>query len=235
MHLPPTTHTPQLPAEAGTPMANLVPGRIEILRDVLRNLGFAGMTRLLGRNAASVNHYYILYVTLSDLPLTPPKCLGGSALQLLRPEEMGQLYTSLPSLAIDDRRELLSRLLFYKSGFRNCYAMKAGDAIAYLQWLVLPSENSVITKDYGRKFLPLNPKEVMIENSFTFPDYRGRGFLSFGTWQLLNTAKELGYKRAVAYIRKDRIDPLNCFLRLGFMIKRIVREYKVLGYGWRSL
>ncbi len=176
----------------------------------MSNLGFAGMARLLGRNAASINHLYILYLTLAELAPTPPKCLGGSRLQLLCADEIDQLYRSLPSLAIDDRRELLSRLLFYKSGFTNCYVMKADDALAYLQWLVLPSENRVIEKDYRRKFLPLNTKEVLIENSFTFPDYRGRGFLNF-------------------------IDPLNCFLRLGFVIKRIVREYKVLGYGWRSL
>ncbi len=193
------------------------------------------MARLLGRNAVSINHFYILYLNLSDLVPTPPKCLGGSTLHSLRADEMDQLYDRLPSLGFDDRRELLSRLLFYKNGFTNCYAMKADGAITYLQWLVLPSENNVIEKNYQRKFLPLNAKEVMIENSFTFPDYRGRGLLGYGTWQLLNTAKELGYKRAVAYIRKDRIDPLNCFLRLGFMIKRIVREYKVLGRGWRSL
>src|SRR5437870_5187875 len=184
MHLPPI-HSPRLSAKTGIPITNLVQGRLRILRDVLSNLGIAGIARLLGRSAASINHLYILYLTLADLVPNPPKCLGGSGLQLVRADEVDQLYNSLPSLAIDDRRELLSRLLFYKSGFTNCYVMKADDAIVYLQWLVLPSENSVIEKDYRRKFLPLNAKEVLIENSFTFPDYRGRGFLNFGTWQLL--------------------------------------------------
>jgi len=51
----------------------------------------------------------------------------------------------------------------------------------------------------------------------------------------LNKAKELGYRRAVTYIRKEKIDSLNHFLRMGFTIKRIVREIKLLGYTWRTL
>ncbi len=93
----------------------------------------------------------------------------------------------------------------------------------------------IIQKHYRRRFLPLGSSEVMLENSFTFPAYRGRGLMPFATWQLLNKARELGYRRAVTYIRKEKIDPLNQFLRMGFSIKKIVREYKLLGYARRSL
>jgi len=44
----------------------------------------------------------------------------------------------------------------------------------------------------------------MLENSFTFPAYRGRGLMPFAAWQLLNKARELGYRRAVTYIRKEK-------------------------------
>ena len=75
----------------------------------------------------------------------------------------------------------------------------------------------------------------MLENSFTFPAYRGRGLMPVATWQLLNKARELGYRRAVTYIRKEKIDPLNLFLHMGFSIKRIVREHKLVGGAWRTL
>jgi hypothetical protein len=221
--------------KAGLPFANLVPGQLGTLGEVVGKLGWSETARLFGRNAASINHYYIVYVNLADLAPAPPKNLGASALQLVDPDEFYALYDRVASLAGDDRWELMSRLLFYKSGFQNCHTMKANGAIAYLQWLILPADNPLIEKSYKRKFLRLNSKEVMIENSFTFPEYRGRGFLPFGTWHLLNSAKELGYKRAVAYVRKDRIDALNQLIHVGFNIKRMVREYKFLGFSWRTL
>src|ERR1041384_1112999 len=201
---------------AGMPIANFVPTRLKMLGDISENLGLADLVRLFARNVLRINHYYVLYLTLADLPSSPPKCLGGLPPLLLGTDDLHELYERLPRLVGDDRLELMSRLSFYKSGFKNCYRMSSEGSIAYLQWLILPSENDVIKTRYKRKFLPLNAKEVLIENSFTFPEFRGRGFLPFGTWHLLATAKQMGYKRAVVYIRKDRIDPLNRFMHFGF-------------------
>ena len=217
------------------PLAKLVPGRLGTIREVVGKVGLVETARLFGRNLASVNHYFIIYLTLADLAGAPPKSIGAAVPQVIGPDEVRGLYGRVPSLAGEDRWELMSRLLFYQSGFRNCHTMKPDGAIAYLQWLILPEDNRVIARHYRTKFLPLNSKEVMIENSFTFPEYRGRGFLPFGTWHLLNSAKKLGYKRAVAYVRKDRIDALNQLLHLGFSIKRMVREFKVLSFTWRTL
>jgi len=184
---------------------------------------------------AFVSHYYILRYPLRRLPPGPPAKLGGSGVELLQPDDLADLYRQLPSLRSEDRRELLSRILFFKSGFRNCYAIKVNASVAYIQWIIHPSENDLLLAHHKHRFLPLAPTEVMIENAFTSPAYRGRGFMPFGSWELLHTAREQGYSQAITYVRKDRIIALNSFLHSGFRISRLVREYKFLGTAWRNL
>jgi len=220
---------------ASLPALNLFLPPVKALSDVFSHLTLMDLARLFARNAARINHYYLLFLNLSALASAAPRCLGGTEPKLLRAEEFEELYARLRSLESDDKRELMSRLLFYRSGFRNCYTIASDGATAFLEWIIFPAENEIIQKHYRTRFLPLESSEVMLENSFTFPAYRGRGLMPFATWQLLNKAKELGYRRAVTYIRKEKIDSLNHFLRMGFTIKRIVREIKLLGYTWRSL
>ena len=222
-------------AKAGASIATFVPPQCRTLSDVFTNLSFSDLTKLVLRNAARLNHYYILGSDFGNLPKSPPKCNADGEAQLLRTEELPGLYNRLPSLGADDKRELMSRILFFKNGLRNCYTTRVDGEIANIHWLIFPSENDVIQSGYGSRFLPLSADEVMIENTFTFPAHRGHGLMPFSAWQLLNKAKALGYKRAVTYIRKDRIISLNHFLHLGFSIKRIVREYKILGFTRRAL
>lgn len=75
----------------------------------------------------------------------------------------------------------------------------------------------------------------MIENAFTFPPYRGLGYLLSGTLQLLDQARERGYRSAVCYIRKDNLKSINEFSKMGFKITKMVTEYKFFGKTWRTL
>jgi hypothetical protein len=216
-------------------MTRTFPDILRAFPEVSHNLRPAELLKLLLRNVASVNHYYILCYPLGRLPPGPPPKLGGSGVELLQPEDLADLYRQLPSLQSADRRELLARILFYKGGFKNCYAIRANASVAYIQWIIYPSENDLLMAHHKHRFLPLARTEVMIENVFTSPACRGRGFLPFGSWQLLHMAREQGYSRAITYVRKDRIIALNSFLQSGFKISRLVREYKILGTAWRIL
>lgn len=209
----------------------LAADRMKWVLCVLRTLGQEGVLRLLGSLFFSVNHYYILGINLVDLCEEQAQ----KPVALLQNGDVVTLQRHLPMLEMEDKRDLLSRIMFYGSGFTNCYAIKQGGDIAFIQWIIFPSENPVIAKTYSKKFLPLKPQQVMIENAFTFPRYRGKGYLFEGTTQLLHIARNLGYKWAICYIRKDRITSLNDFCRMGFRIRRLVTEIKVLGHVWRRL
>ncbi|HHL34205.1 MAG TPA: hypothetical protein ENJ30_07565 [Desulfobulbaceae bacterium] len=135
-----------------------------------------------------------------------------------------------------ERKEVVSRVLFYRSGFKNCYVAKTiENEIAYIQWLIYPSENSIIKKHFQKRFYLLEEFQVMIENAFTFPKFRGLGIMPVVTKELMKRARERGYKSAISYIRKDNIISLNEFMRLNFKITELLKEYKFLGVVKRNL
>jgi hypothetical protein len=210
-------------------------GNTDSIIFVLRSLGPLAFGRLLGSMLFSFNHYYILGKNLLA-PLNHP--LAGNlkkSLSLITEEDIVYIRSNLASFEPEDRRELLSRLIFYERGFTNCYVMRHGDDIAYIQWIIFPTENHLITRSYSGRYYPLTERQVMIENAFTFPRYRGRGYFLSGTMLLLEMAKNYGYRSALCYIRKDRINPLNEFTQIGFKIIKMVREYKLLGKVWRTI
>lgn len=198
---------------------------------ILRTLGPQASARLLFSRLLSLNHFYIVGRSLATLDAPPA---AGPTMSPVTTQDFDWIAERLPSFDAMDRRELLSRILFYQKGFTNCYAIRQGDDLAYLQWIVFPEENALIERNYSGIYYPLSAKQVMIENAFTFPRYRGRSLFQEGTRQLLEVAKTRGYNSAIAYIRKDRIDPLNLFAQMGFKIVKMVTEYKLLGRAWKT-
>jgi hypothetical protein len=202
---------------------------------ILRTLGPGGVLRLLGSRLFSVNHYYLLGKNLAA-PLECPEAIGiMTPLMEITKEDIAMINDSLNSLDANDKREVLARLMFYWNGFRNCYIVKTGGNVAYMQWIIFPTENQTIKEKYSARFYPLTRNQVMIENAFTFPRYRGTGYLLHGTAALLDLARSKGYRSAICYIRRDRVASLNEFTRMGFRIIRMLSEYRVFGRVWRKL
>jgi len=201
---------------------------------VSRNLRPRKLFQLVARNLADVNHYFALEIKLNGQLVTPHIRLTNRELVLLTESEVESLKQQLPSLNDEDSKELLARILFFERGFRNCYALKVDGAIACLQWLVYPQENELIRAWFKRRFTTLKPRQVMLENSFTFPRYRGFGLMQFVSTELLLVARGQGYSGAVCYVIKENLNALNQLIQMGFKIRRIVREYKVLGQVWRN-
>jgi len=170
--------------------------------------------------------------TLSDYPLKrnpTGKLSPASEDDFLEIKQLVETYST------EDRREILGRILFYERGFRNCFVMKVDSKIAYFQWILYPDENVNIRKYFKNTFYSLNEHQVMIENAFTFPEFRGRGYLPFVSRLLLNKAKEDGYKSAIGYIRTDKITSLNEFFKMGFKITQNIWELKLFGKIYRNL
>lgn len=201
---------------------------------VLRNLRFRKLVRLVARNLADVNHYFALEMKLSGPIVAPQTRLANRELTLLNRNDVEALKAQLASLNDEDGKELLARILFYECGFKNCYALKVNGTIACLQWLVYPSENEIIERRFKRRFATLKPKQVMVENSFTFPRYRGLGLMNVICTELLQIAQAQGYVGAICYVIKENINALNQLTQTGFKIRRIIKEYKILGQVWRN-
>jgi hypothetical protein len=58
------------------------------------------------------------------------------------------------NLDSEGRREVLARLNFYQNGSKNCYVIRSGNEIAYLQWIIFPVGKSYYPKKLFEKILP---------------------------------------------------------------------------------
>lgn len=199
---------------------------------LLEQLGLVGAIRLSASRLLSIDHYYIMKRNLKLDDFAVPDKM--KMLPICK-TDIPQILEEQVRMNDSDKRQILSRIMFLKSGFENCHVIMVNGKIAHMQWIIYPTENGIIKDKYASKFYPLSDKQVMIENAFTFPSFRGFGYLTSGTFQLLDMARAKGYQSSLCYIRKDNIASLNEFAKMGFKITAIVPEYKLLGKVWRSL
>ncbi len=202
---------------------------------VFSNLGLKNTFKLMITRCISLNHYYILNRNLTSLP-DKKKIRREISIKKIDEQDLKEIIQMVKLLDPVSKMEVLSRILFYNYGFKNCYIGKTKEGeIAYIQWLVYPYENMNIKNHFRNVFYPLRENQVMIENVFTFPKFRGLNLMPAITIKLLNIAKENGCKSAIAYVRKDRIAALNESMRLGFKITKMITEYKFMGSIKRTL
>ena len=183
----------------------------------------------------SFNHYHFLRAGLAKIPETSSANPGLGQLSQLSEGDWTGIADQLKDLDFAEKKELLARGRFYQSGFKNCYGFKDNGRVVYLQWIVSPSENEIISRKYTRRYALLSPRQVMLENAFTFPGWRERGLHLAGSAQLMRMAREQGCTNAICYVRKDNLAALNDFLELGFQMVKIMPEYKIFGWARRSL
>jgi hypothetical protein len=80
--------------------------------DLIKHLPFSEILRLLLSNAASIQHFYLLACSLSTLPAHKPAKFGGDDWLRMTDQDIKLLYDQIPALPFQDKRTLLSRILF---------------------------------------------------------------------------------------------------------------------------
>jgi hypothetical protein len=207
----------------------------DLYSQTLRSLGFRGVSKLFTNRLLSFNNVFILQKSLLSAAAQNPHRMQFT-MSKVDDGDWDEILRQAHCEDTDSRREIFARALFFRNGFKNCYALRSKTGfLAHIQWLVLPEENDVISAHYRRLFLPLGRSEIMIENAFTFQRFRGLGLFAYATRHLLNLGRQQGYKLASTYVRSEKIASLNELIRLGFSFKRVVREYKFLGFTLRAL
>lgn len=201
---------------------------------IARSLSLRRALDLVRRNLLDINHYYAMEMRLNGSLSKPQTPLTHGQLMRMGDGDIERLKEQLDELGDEDRKDLLGRILFYERGFRNCYAYQINGTVAFLQWIVYPSENEAMRTKYKRRYLPLKEGQVMLENAFTFPRYRGFGLMQFVSVELLKIGKSEGHARAICYVRKENVNSLNNLMQIGFRIRKLVREHKLFGYVWRN-
>jgi len=202
---------------------------------VLANLGLKNTFKVISKNTLYFDHYFALTANLSSVG-SPPKIRGVYFIRKAEEKDFENLMNSIKSFDYEDRKEIIIRLFFYHAGFKNCYlAITEKGDLAAMQWLVYPDENELIKKEFQDRFYPLKKNQLMLQNFFTFPRFRGLGYMPAMVVDLMKMAKEDGYRNVIGYVRKDRVGTINEMINIGFKLRKLIREYKIFGKTSKAL
>lgn len=212
----------------------MVAGSLDTYRFVASNLGIRVPAAYALKRLAHVDHFFHLTAALARLRF--PRLRHDIAFAQATENDLAEIVRGIPALDPDSRREVVTRVLFFRRGFSGCYVARnpRGEIVA-LQWLVRPRENALLQAHFPRTFYPLGEREVMTENVFIYPPYRGLGMFPTLKHHVLTKARDEGFRTCHSYVRKDNLVSLNGLLALGFQVQRLLTAYNLGGWSWRNL
>jgi hypothetical protein len=186
------------------------------------------------KRLAYVDHFYHLTAPLSRLRFARLR----TDLRFSQPTaaDVDEIARSARGLDPASRKEIVTRLLFHRRGFSGCHVGRTAEGeLVSMQWLVRPSENGLLEAHFPRLYYPLREGEVLLENVFIYPRFRGLGVFPTVNHHVLEVARREGFRVCNAYIRKDNLPSLNGFLAMGFQLQRLLTGFNVAGMCWRNL
>jgi hypothetical protein len=126
--------------------------------------------------------------------------------------------------------ELLKRKWFFECGFHDCYVARTADNgdMCFIGWMLSDKDDDLISSGFKSRLPRLKKEEVLLENHYTFERYRGNNVFPSVVTELCGLARDTGYKRMIAYVRKDNTACLKALNRLNFEKFEEISELKVL-------
>ncbi len=91
-----------------------------------------------------------------------------------------------PGLTPQDRHDINVRLMMLTTGISGCHVgLDLSGVPRYIQWLVGPEENDRLQKAFHGWLPELSPEEMLVENLYVHPSFRGKRIMQFGVTTLL--------------------------------------------------
>lgn len=203
-------------------------------RFVTANLGIRIPFLYALKRLAYVDHFYHLTAPLARLRF--PRLRSDLRIAQATAEDLAEIERGIPALDPGSRRDVVTRVLFFRRGFSGCYvARSAGGELAAMQWLIRPRENALLQAHFPRLFYPLREREVQTENVFIYPRFRGLGTFATLKHHVLTLARDEGFRMCHSYVRTDNVVSLNGLLAVGFQLQRLLTGYTLAGRSWRNL
>lgn len=208
---------------------------LDTYRIVTSNLGFRVPALFALKRVAYLDHFYHLTAPLSRLRF--PRLRSDIAFSEATDADFAEIARGIGALdAPAARRDVVTRVLFYRRGFRGSYVGRNGEGeLVSLIWLLRPRDTPLIRAHYPRVYYPLREGEVLLENLFIYPRFRGIGALPTVIHHVVSVAQREGFRACSTYIRKDNLASLNGFLTIGFQLQRLLTGYNLMGAAWRDL
>ncbi len=150
--------------------------------------------------------------------------------------DMHELVSETCSESKNSTHELLSRSWFFQRGFHDCYVGRTSDArrLCFIGWLVSIADSKALKDGFEGRMPCLGEREVLLENCYTFEQFRGKGVMPSAVNELAGIARKRGFQRLITYVRKDNRASLRAFQKLQYERFEEVLEIKLLFMTRRS-
>ena len=101
--------------------------------------------------------------------------------------------------------------------FHTCYVGVTLDNTPCARvWLIDVSQNKMLNATWGKRFPELKPNEVLLENVFTVPKYRGMGVIPAFLYDVAEKSKDLGARYAITFGEVKNINTSRSYDYAGF-------------------
>ncbi|WP_188462357.1 hypothetical protein [Bizionia arctica] len=101
--------------------------------------------------------------------------------------------------------------------FNTCYIGETKEQVPCARvWLIDSSENNKLRATWGNRFPQLKQDEVLLENVFTVPKYRGMGIIPAFLYDVAEKSKDLGAKYAITFGEVKNINTTRSYSYAGF-------------------
>ncbi|MEO8933327.1 MAG: hypothetical protein ABI295_03395 [Xanthomarina sp.] len=101
--------------------------------------------------------------------------------------------------------------------FHTCYVGVTKESIPCARvWLIDSSQNHTLKDIWGARFPQLKPDEVLLENVFTVPKYRGMGVIPVFLFEVAEKSRDLGAKYVITFGEVNNINTSRSYDYAGF-------------------
>lgn len=150
--------------------------------------------------------------------------------------EMEELLTKAKAESKESVHELIKRKWFYECGFHDCYAARTADSgeLCFVAWLISTKDGNLVNRSFKNRLPSLEEDELLLENCYTFENYRGNSIMPSVLVELWELARNKGFKRLITYVGQDNVASLRAFEKLGFRKFGEVPELKLFFFNRRK-
>lgn len=128
------------------------------------------------------------------------------------------LASQTHALSAREQREIALRLKCAKANMGRCYIAftNPGGKACFVQWVFDADDNQWIQSFFRRRFPLLKQGEVLFENAYTPPPFRGLGVMSSAMATIAAQEAALGARYGLTFVSHDNIASLKGCSKAGF-------------------
>lgn len=182
-------------------------------------------------------HYRVSIGLRRDLSLdvTPPRASIPLHVREIRASDVPLLLpTRCAHLPRAERREVTNRRSLISQNIQQCFV--AIDASTqrpcFIQWALRSSSNEFIQRFFKGRFPALRSNQVLLENAYTPPDYRGRGIMADAMNRIALILKQDSIDELITFVDHENYSSIKGCARAGFSAYTVRHDYCVLQV-WR--